>query len=69
MKTTKPRTHNPAWKDNTRTARSDKRKVELQAAAERDGFETYSAAMTAWKNGEYALVKRVITKPNIKRAS
>jgi len=53
-----PRKHDPRWKDNTRTARSDKRKSELQAAAVRDGFETYSEAMTAWKNGNAVLVKK-----------
>lgn len=54
----KPRKHNPAWKDRTRTARSDKRKAELQAAAERDGFANWSEAMTAWKNG-IAVLRRV----------
>ena len=52
-----PRTHQAHWKDNTVTARSDKRKAELQAAAERDGFASWSEAITAWKNGEYILVK------------
>jgi hypothetical protein len=41
---------------NARAA--SKRQRELQAAAERDGFETTSAALTAWKRGEYRLVKR-----------
>lgn len=45
-----PRKHNPAWKDNTITARSDKRKSELQAAAELNGFETWSGMMTYIKN-------------------
>lgn len=54
-----PRKHDPKWKDNTRTARSDKRKEELQAAAERDGFLSWSQAITAWKNGEYVLVKAI----------
>jgi len=53
-----PRTHNPEWKDSTRTKRSDKRKAELQAAAERDGFATWSEAITAWKNGEAKLVRK-----------
>jgi hypothetical protein len=52
------RRHNPAWKDNTRTRRSDKRRAELEAAAQRDGFESASAAMTAWKKGEAILVKK-----------
>jgi hypothetical protein len=54
----KKRKHNPAWKDSTRTARSDKRRKELEAAAIRDGFESASAAITAWKNGTAALVKK-----------
>jgi hypothetical protein len=54
----KPRTHNPAWKDNTRTQRTDKRKAEMQAAAIRDGFATWSEAITAWKNGDAVLVKK-----------
>ncbi|MCI0554937.1 MAG: hypothetical protein L0287_28655 [Anaerolineae bacterium] len=52
-----PRTHNPEWKDSTRTQRSNKRKSELQAAAKRDGFSTWSEAITAWKNGEAVLVR------------
>jgi hypothetical protein len=40
---------------NARAA--SKRVAQLQAAAERDGFETTSAALTAWKRGEYRLVK------------
>jgi hypothetical protein len=56
---TKPvRKHNPKWKDATRTQRSDKRKTELQAAAIRDGFTTWSEAITAWKNGEAVLVRK-----------
>lgn len=51
------RKHDPRWKDNTSTKRSDKRKAELQAAAERDGFSNWSEAITAWKKGDYILVK------------
>jgi hypothetical protein len=40
---------------NARAA--SKRQRELQAAAERDGFGKLSAALTAWKRGEYRLVK------------
>jgi len=60
-----PRTHDPKWKDSTRTARSDKRKAEMQAAAIRDGFtdtpesRAWSKAITAWKNGEYIMVKNL----------
>lgn len=38
--------------------KQDQRKAEMQAAAERDGFETWSQAITAWKNGEARLTKR-----------
>ena len=46
----KLRKHNPMWKDTTRTARSDKRKAELQTAAELNGFATWSGMMTYVKN-------------------
>ena len=36
--------------------KSRKRRAELQKAAERDGFEKASEAITAWKNGEYFLI-------------
>jgi hypothetical protein len=45
-----PRTHQAHWKDNTITARSDKRKAEMQAAAALNGFETWSGMMTYIKN-------------------
>lgn len=45
-----PRTHQKHWHDNTITARSDKRKAELQAAARLNGFETWSGMMTYIKN-------------------
>lgn len=45
-----PRKHQAHWKDNTITARSDKRKAEMQAAAELNGFETWSGMMTYIKN-------------------
>lgn len=45
-----PRTHQSHWKDSTITARSDKRKSEMQAAAELNGFETWSGMMTYIKN-------------------
>ena len=32
----------------TNKQKQDKRKERLQAAAERDGFETWSQALTAW---------------------
>lgn len=53
-----PRTHQAHWKDNTRTARSDKRKAELQAAAELNGFETWSGMLTYIKNE--AIKKRIV---------
>ena len=58
-----PRKHNPAWKDNTRTARSDKRKAELQAAAELNGFEPWSGMMTYIKN-EALKGRAVVSKDN-----
>ena len=45
-----PRIHQAHWKDNTITARSDKRKAEMQAAAALNGFETWSGMMTYIKN-------------------
>lgn len=45
-----PRTHQAHWKDTTITARSDKRKSEMQAAAALNGFETWSGMMTYIKN-------------------
>jgi hypothetical protein len=45
-----PRKRNPIWKDNTITARSDKRKAEMQAAAILNGFENWSSMMTYIKN-------------------
>ena len=41
----------------TSKEKQDQRKAELQAAALRDGFETWSAALTAWKNGTARLTK------------
>lgn len=37
--------------------KQDQRKAEMQAAAERDGFETWSQALTAWKNGTARLTQ------------
>ena len=56
-----PRKHQAHWKDNTITARSDKRKSELQAAAELNGFETWSGMMTFIKN-QALLGKAVVSK-------
>lgn len=58
-----PRKHDPRWKDNTITARSDKRKAELQAAAELNGFETWSGMMTFIKNQALA-GRAVVSKDN-----
>jgi hypothetical protein len=44
----------------TNKEKQDKRKAEMQAAAERDGFATASAAITAWKNGKARLTKRAV---------
>jgi AraC-like DNA-binding protein len=44
--------------DTTQARRQSKRRKELEAAAKRDGFESASAAITAWKNGEAILIKK-----------
>jgi hypothetical protein len=41
----------------TSKQKQDQRKAGLQAAALRDGFETWSQALTAWKNGTARLTK------------
>lgn len=45
-----PRTHQKHWQDNTITARSDKRKAQLQMAAELNGFNKWSTMLTYIKN-------------------
>jgi len=45
-----PRTHQAHWKDNTITARSDKRKAQLRMAAELNGFDKWSTMLTYIKN-------------------
>jgi len=42
--------------DPTRNARQARRVAELQAAALRDGFASWSTALTAWKRGEVVMV-------------
>lgn len=57
----KKRKHDPKWKDSTRSVRSKKRILELQAAAVLNGFETWSGMMTYIKNEALkgkAVVKR-----------
>jgi hypothetical protein len=44
--------------DTTSTKRSRAKIARWQAAAERDGFETWSQALTAWAKGEARLIKR-----------
>jgi hypothetical protein len=44
--------------DTTQARRQSKRRAELEAAAKRDGFDSASAAITAWKNGEAVLVRK-----------
>jgi len=44
--------------DTTSTKRSNAKIARWQAAAERDGFETWSQALTAWSKGEACLTKR-----------
>ena len=43
--------------DTTSTKRSNAKIARWQAAAERDGFETWSQALTAWSKGEACLTK------------
>jgi hypothetical protein len=45
--------------DTTSTKRSNAKIARWQAAAERDGFETWSQALTAWSKGEACLTKHV----------
>ena len=47
--------------DTTSTRRSNAKIARWQAAAERDGFETWSQALTAWSKGEACLTR---SKPN-----
>jgi hypothetical protein len=49
----------PQKHDYTSTRRANKRLSQYQQAAERDGFQNYSEAWTAWMKGEYVLVKAV----------
>ena len=45
-------------KKRVANARATKKLQERnQKAAERDGFRTASEAITAWRNGEYVMVK------------
>jgi hypothetical protein len=44
--------------DTTQSRRQSKRRAGLEKAAKRDGFDTASAAITAWKNGDAILVKK-----------
>lgn len=43
--------------DPTRNARQARRVAALQAAAQRDGFDTLSGALTAWMYGRAVLVR------------
>lgn len=49
--------------------KQDQRKAELQAAALRDGFENWSQALTAWKNGEARLTMRGSDGANVCRVT
>jgi hypothetical protein len=51
---------------NARAA--SKRVAQLEAAAKRDGFETTSAALTAWLKNEYYLTKRTRTRTSAAQA-
>ena len=52
MKTTKKRTHNPAWKDTTRAARQKKRREALNKAAQVKGWKSWSEYETAIINNQ-----------------
>jgi hypothetical protein len=52
---------------NARAA--SKRVAQLKAAALRDGFETTSAALTAWIHDEYYLTKRKRTRTSAAQAA
>ena len=59
MKNEKKGAGKPAPKgDTTSTKRSNAKIARWQAAAERDGFETWSQALTAWSKGEACLTQR-----------
>lgn len=51
MKEKKPRKHNPAWQDNTRTERSHNRREKLAKIAREAGYESWYAYETAVLNG------------------
>ena len=53
--------------DTTSTKRSNAKIARWQAAAERDGFETWSQALTAWSNGEAHLIKQEKRHENSRR--
>jgi len=44
--------------DATSTKRSSAKLARWQAAAERDGYESWSQAITAWANGKATLTPR-----------
>lgn len=52
----KPARLTPAKREANRR-NTNKRQAAMEAAAKRDGFESASEAITAWKNGEAVLVK------------
>lgn len=56
-----PRTHQPHWKDNTRTARSQKRTKQDDAWANQISggrYPTLRKLMTAIHKGEFALIEK-----------
>jgi hypothetical protein len=53
-----PRTHNPAWKDNTRAARQNRRRTALTAAAKAAGWASWSEYETAVINAKVTIQER-----------
>ena len=49
--------------DTTQARRQARRVAQLQAAAERDGFNNWSEALTAWKNGAFVLTRKIEDTP------
>jgi hypothetical protein len=55
--TSKPRKHNPAWKDNTRNERQRQRRQQLNEIARAAGWPSWSAYETAVLNGRVEIQK------------
>ena len=53
-----PRKHDPAWADLTRTARSAKRRLALDQAAQAAGYASWSSYETAVINGAVQIMAK-----------